>query len=72
MAGSVEAILAEWRAAERALEDTEDADEREALEARVSELRDEYAAAVAERTEGSDDADQEPASGRDEPDAVMA
>ena len=44
---AVRDILDDWRAAERALEDADDGEERETLEARVSELHEEHAAAIA-------------------------
>jgi hypothetical protein len=40
-------ILAQWRAAERELEDAADDQQREDIEALIAALRDEYAVAVA-------------------------
>jgi len=45
---SVDTVLAEWRAIERALETARE-DEREDLEARAAELHSEYEAAVEAR-----------------------
>jgi hypothetical protein len=47
MAGrNVGEILAEWRAAERELEDAADDPDREDIEARIAALRDAYGAAI--------------------------
>ena len=46
---AVRNILDDWRAAERALENADPGEERAKLEARIAELREEHAAALASR-----------------------
>jgi hypothetical protein len=58
---AVKDILDDWRTAERALANADERDEREKLEARTSELREEHGAALAAR-----DAEADMLRGRDE------
>ena len=57
MVRTVESILAEWRELERELDGNSDPDSEEDLHARIAQLRDEHARAVADRL---DDEDQGP------------
>lgn len=54
---TVESILGEWRQLERELDSASDPDSQEDLQARIAQLRDEHARAVADRL---DDEDPEP------------
>ena len=52
---TVESILGEWRRLERELDTASDPDSQEDLHARIAQLRDEHAQAVADRLDDQDE-----------------